>query len=126
LTDNWQHNLNFWTAGTRQGCKGQWAWCGSGVGFSEELVWEKGQPDDKGGREDCIHMRFVLNSTGTILSDRNCTSKLIYACEVILKFAWNPSFFKFKTNFREFLEKVLNQRVKNLLVKKKIAPKRFN
>jgi hypothetical protein len=27
-------------------------------------------------------MRFVLNSTGTILSDRNCSLKNIFACEV--------------------------------------------
>jgi hypothetical protein len=27
-------------------------------------------------------MRFVLNETGTILTDRNCSAKYIYACEV--------------------------------------------
>jgi hypothetical protein len=52
------------------------------VGLSDNLKWEAGQPDNKGGREECLHIRFVQNVTGTILTDRNCTAKYIFACEV--------------------------------------------
>jgi len=82
---NWKGNHNYWTSGTQKGSKGQWWWCkqdGSATSFSTDLIWEKGQPDNKGGNEDCTHLRFIMNTTGTILSDRNCTSKYIFACEV--------------------------------------------
>jgi len=81
---NWSYNFNYWTGGTTQGCPGQWSWCGTQpvLGLSDDLKWEKGQPDNKGGKEECLHMRFVQNSTGTILTDRNCSAKYIYACEV--------------------------------------------
>jgi hypothetical protein len=75
--------MNFWTGGTQKGCQGQWGWCGVGGAISDDIKWEKGQPDNKGGQEDCVHMRFVLNATGTIITDRNCTNKFIFACEVI-------------------------------------------
>jgi len=80
----WNYNLNFWTGGTTQECPGQWSWCGSQpiLGLSNDLKWEKGQPDNHGGREDCLHLRVVLNQTGIIITDRNCTSKYMLACEV--------------------------------------------
>jgi hypothetical protein len=76
--------MNFWTGGTQKGCQGQWSWCGVGGAIADDIKWEKGQPDNKGGQEDCVHMRFVLNSTGTIITDRNCTNKYIFACEVTI------------------------------------------
>jgi len=81
---NWSYNYNYWTAGTQAGCPGQWSWCGleGGTGLDDNLLWEKGQPDNKGGKEDCVHLRIYSNSTGVRLTDRNCTSKMIFACEV--------------------------------------------
>jgi len=80
----WNYNLNFWTGGTTQECPGQWSWCGSQpvLGLSNDLKWEKGQPDNHGGTEDCLHLRVVLNQTGIIITDRNCTFKYMLACEV--------------------------------------------
>jgi Lectin C-type domain len=82
VLEGWPYNMNFWTGGTQKGCQGQWGWCGAGGGIGDDIKWEKGQPDNKGGQENCVHMRFVLNATGTIITDRNCTNKYIYACEV--------------------------------------------
>ncbi|XP_065346605.1 uncharacterized protein LOC135943868 [Cloeon dipterum] len=83
---NWTANFNYWTSGTWKGAPvNQWSWCepnGPTV-FAKGLVWEPSQPDNKGGNETCVHFRFTLNSTGTILTDRNCTNKYIYACKII-------------------------------------------
>lgn len=84
----WRGNFNYWSSGTQQGCKGEFTWCSrSGPrSFDESAVlWDKGQPDDKGGREDCIHLRLVNSSsglTGFYLNDRNCTNKYVLACKV--------------------------------------------
>ncbi|CAB3387487.1 Hypothetical predicted protein [Cloeon dipterum] len=83
----WKANFNYWTSGTWKGAPaGQWSWCettGPTVP-DKNLIWERGQPDNKGGNESCIHFRFVLNSTGAVLTDRNCDSKFLYACKTSL------------------------------------------
>ncbi|XP_065350218.1 uncharacterized protein LOC135946097 [Cloeon dipterum] len=82
---DWKANFNYWTAGRRQGASlSQWAWCkpDGPTFFSTDLKWEHGQPDNAGGNEACAHFRFVLNSTGTIITDRNCMSKFIFACKM--------------------------------------------
>jgi hypothetical protein len=83
-TANWTLNFNYWTGGTTKNMPSQWSWCGTNpiLGLNDNLKWEKGQPDNKGGNEECLHMRFVMNSTGAIITDRNCSLKYIYACEV--------------------------------------------
>ncbi|XP_065346169.1 uncharacterized protein LOC135943525 [Cloeon dipterum] len=90
---NWTANFNYWTSGTWNGAPvKQWAWCkpnGPTV-FAKGLVWEPSQPDNKGGNESCVHFRFTLNSTGTILTDRNCTNKYIFACKSALKTTPKP------------------------------------
>ncbi|CAB3379765.1 Hypothetical predicted protein [Cloeon dipterum] len=90
---NWTANFNYWTSGTWNGAPvKQWAWCeptGPTV-FVKGLVWEPSQPDNKGGNESCVHFRFTLNSTGTILTDRNCTNKYIFACKSALKTTPKP------------------------------------
>ncbi|XP_065344303.1 uncharacterized protein LOC135942220 [Cloeon dipterum] len=87
--DAWKANFNYWTSGTWKGAPvGEWSWCdinGPTI-LDQGLSWESGQPDNKNGNESCIHFRFVLNSTGTVLTDRNCASKYIYACKV-----WNKN-----------------------------------
>ncbi|XP_065346446.1 uncharacterized protein LOC135943712 [Cloeon dipterum] len=82
--DNWTANFNYWTSGTQKGAPvGNFSWCDPGgpKPLVSSLIWQRGQPDNQGGNESCVHFRFVLNNTGTILSDRNCTNKYIYACK---------------------------------------------
>jgi len=81
-TGNLTGNYNYWSGGTQQGCRGSWRWCGaSGAPLDDLLLWEQGQPDNKGGRQDCVHLK-KSNVSGLILTDRNCTDKYIFACKV--------------------------------------------
>jgi len=83
---NWTLNLNYWTSGTQQGCRGVWSWCGGASGdrgIDGLVLWETGQPDNKGGRQDCTHLKFI-NGSGFFLTDRNCTDRYILACKVFL------------------------------------------
>jgi hypothetical protein len=81
---NWTGNFNYWTGGTQQDCRGSWAWCGGAAGtraVDDSIQWEEGQPDNLGGRQDCIHLKNIKGS-GFFLTDRNCTNKYILACKV--------------------------------------------
>ncbi|XP_059474381.1 uncharacterized protein LOC132196029 [Neocloeon triangulifer] len=80
---NWTLNFNYWTGGTQQGCRGRWAWCSSSglLDLNDNLTWSSGQPDNKAGNEECLHMRLNQNSSGVVLSDRNCTDKYVFACK---------------------------------------------
>ncbi|CAB3382127.1 Hypothetical predicted protein [Cloeon dipterum] len=84
-TTTWKANFNYWTSGTWKGSPvGLWSWCepsGPAI-FDHGLTWERGQPDNKNGNESCVHFRFIMNSTGTVLTDRNCSNSLIYACKM--------------------------------------------
>ncbi|CAB3388245.1 Hypothetical predicted protein [Cloeon dipterum] len=90
--DDWKMNFNYWTSGTWQGSpQKMWSWCepnGPTV-FPPGLIWEAGQPDNRDGNETCVHFRFILNSTGAIMTDRNCTSKYVFACKSTWATAWN-------------------------------------
>jgi hypothetical protein len=81
-------NFNYWTGGTTKNLPSQWSWCGTDpiMGLSDDMKWETGQPDNKGGNEECLHLRFVINETGAIITDRNCSLKYIYACEVSIQY----------------------------------------
>ncbi|XP_065345747.1 C-type lection lectoxin-Enh3-like [Cloeon dipterum] len=84
--DNWKAIFNYWTSGiaSKGSAERQWSWCES-TGptiFAPGLRWESGQPDNAGGSENCVHFRFVLNDTGTIMTDRNCSNRYIFACKV--------------------------------------------
>jgi Lectin C-type domain len=88
---NWKGNSNYWTGATQQGCRGSWSWCDPNgqktFDPQTNLVWETGQPDDKGKNEDCIHMKLVAvtgktPSSNFYLTDRNCSDRYIFACEV--------------------------------------------
>jgi Lectin C-type domain len=84
----WNGNFNYWTGGTQKDCRGSWSWCGKDGArmFNDGVAWEKDQPDNKGGREDCIHLKLKKNATGQpqefLLTDRNCTDKYVLACKV--------------------------------------------
>jgi len=82
---NWTLNFNYWTGGTQTGLFGQWSWCKQGHSperLVKDLVWDTGEPDNKGGKEDCVHLRIGRNGTPVKLTDKNCSSLLIFACQV--------------------------------------------
>ncbi|XP_065345785.1 uncharacterized protein LOC135943256 [Cloeon dipterum] len=82
---DWKANFNYWSSGTWKGAPaGQWSWCepsGPSI-FAPGIIWERGQPDNNGGNESCVHFRFVFNATGTVMTDRNCSNKYIFACKM--------------------------------------------
>jgi Lectin C-type domain len=86
----WTGNFNYWTGGTQKDCRGSWTWCGKEGArvFNDDVTWDKNQPDNKGGNEDCIHLKLKKNNvTGQpqefILTDRNCSDKYVLACKVL-------------------------------------------
>jgi len=82
---NWEGNYNYWTGGVRQ-CGEKWAWCrtsGDLTPLDAALGWDVGQPDNKTGAEFCVHLKIQKNEApGIKLTDKNCASKFIYACQV--------------------------------------------
>jgi hypothetical protein len=85
----WTGNFNYWTGGTQKDCRESWSWCGRDGNrvFNDDVTWDKDQPDNKGGREDCIHLKLKKDVSGQpqefVLTDRNCTDKYILACKVM-------------------------------------------
>lgn len=87
-SSNWTGNHNYWTGGTQQDCRGSWAWCEGGaapMSLSDDVKWASGQPDNLGGRQDCVHLQNIKD-IGLMLTDRNCTDKYILACKVRLSY----------------------------------------
>jgi hypothetical protein len=81
--ENWTGNFNYWTGGV-QSCKGRWGWCSEGGKFSAlaaNLSWAWDQPELQKANENCLHMRISAN-TSILLSDRECSNRFIYACQV--------------------------------------------
>jgi hypothetical protein len=84
-TNNWTLNFNYWTAGRQQGCWGEWGWCNSaasGGALADDLLWLPGQPDNSS--EGCLHLKIFKNGSTAGLSDRNCESRYVIACQVCL------------------------------------------
>lgn len=82
---NWTLNYNYWTGGIDQ-CGGKWAWCRQNlepIPFDPALEWDSKQPDNLTGVETCVQLKIYRNSTGIKLHDKNCSSKFIFACQVI-------------------------------------------
>jgi hypothetical protein len=75
---NWTGNLNYWTGGT-QSCKGKWGWCAGNKfkSFTANLTWFPEHFKD----ENCLHFKIFSNRS-SILDDRACKSKFVYACQV--------------------------------------------
>jgi hypothetical protein len=84
---SWSYNRNYWTAGMRIGCPGQWQWCDPqlDVYVGSEIFWDMGEPNNKSGADNCAHLRLHTNaSRGARLTDKRCDYKLIFACQVSL------------------------------------------
>jgi hypothetical protein len=85
----WKLNYNYWTAGKKNSCNSSFSWCSATsdeiMQISNNLAWDKSQPDNLGGNESCLHVK-ILKTGGLKLTDKNCASKFIVACKVILYF----------------------------------------
>jgi hypothetical protein len=58
-------------------------WCSpDGLPVTNTSVqWKKGQPDNLGGEQRCLHGRVLTNISKLVVSDRNCSDKYVLACE---------------------------------------------
>jgi hypothetical protein len=79
---------NFWTAGRRSenvSWFGRFEWCSldsSAELSSATVTWQPGQPDNLSGQQNCLHLRILTNVSQIVISDRDCTSKFSFACQV--------------------------------------------
>lgn len=82
----WKSMQNFWTGGVRrENSSGQFQWCtsnGSSDFVSSYVEWQNGQPDNLGGQQNCLHLKIIKAISATALSDRNCSLKFSFACQV--------------------------------------------
>lgn len=64
--------------GTDESNEGHWTWKHSGYPINIQF-WAPGEPNDKTGNEDCLHMRRDLSYGGW--NDISCDTKFFYICE---------------------------------------------
>lgn len=86
----WKGALNYWTAGRRSenlNTSGNFNWCSAENStelVSDNVHWQAGQADNLGGNQNCLHLRIMKNASKTVVTDRNCTSKFTFACQVLV------------------------------------------
>ncbi|KAM4632831.1 C-type lectin domain family 4 member E-like isoform 2-T2 [Polymixia lowei] len=68
---------NTWIGLSDSQVEGRWMWV-DGTDLVGDGSWLKGEPNNSGGREDCVHM---LRSAGE-WNDRPCSTQLYWACEI--------------------------------------------
>jgi hypothetical protein len=78
-SDNWTKNSNYWTDGIKK--DSAWHWSVANLTVPSTLQWDVSQPDNKNGNEDCLHVK-LFPGVGVKLTDRSCSHKYIYACQV--------------------------------------------
>ncbi|XP_033727772.1 perlucin-like [Pecten maximus] len=73
---------NYWVDGSDVLSEGDWMWVGT-PGYSQFIDngythWEQGQPDNYGGAENCIQIRYDFN---LFWNDEDCDDKDSFICE---------------------------------------------
>ena len=69
----------FWIGGTDQEQEGKWSWTdGSGWNFTKWATSHVQQPDDFGGREDCLQIYSSRTRDGW--NDQSCESERRFVC----------------------------------------------
>ena len=57
--------------------RGQWRWDGLHTGQLTSTNWNRGEPNNKGGKENCIE-----TYTDGVWRDQHCSDLLPYVCEI--------------------------------------------
>jgi hypothetical protein len=60
-------------------------WCSANetsVLLADHVRWQPGQPDNLGGNQKCIHLKMATSMWQAEITDRNCTAKFPFACQV--------------------------------------------
>ncbi|XP_059470695.1 uncharacterized protein LOC132193810 [Neocloeon triangulifer] len=72
------NNGKFWTAGTDQGSEGIFGFAPDAILIDKSIPWADGQPDNKGGNENCASV--TMNGGKATFMDDDCGLKLRYIC----------------------------------------------
>jgi Lectin C-type domain len=70
----------YWTSGTDAGCEGKFGWCSVNK-LAIKAVWATGQPDNFGGKENCLGLN--MTKVKVELQDEDCLKQYPFICEVI-------------------------------------------
>ncbi|XP_059470942.1 uncharacterized protein LOC132193960 isoform X2 [Neocloeon triangulifer] len=81
LVASWDYPANYWTSGRRLWPNDTFHFCLPKPLSTVSSSWASGQPDNVNKSEDCVHL--YVNKTGISmqLTDENCNSSYIFACQ---------------------------------------------
>ncbi|KRF98808.1 uncharacterized protein Dwil_GK27804 [Drosophila willistoni] len=71
----------YWTSGTDLAIQGQHIWFSNGLNITLDEIWYPGEPNNKGGNENCDHMSFSKDNNPTGMNDNDCNLAYRYICE---------------------------------------------
>lgn len=74
------------------GCEGKFGWCSVNK-LVMKASWAGGQPDNSGGKENCLGLNMVGEKVE--LQDEDCLKQLSFICEVMCS--------KFKTQNTKYI-----------------------
>jgi len=69
----------YWFSASDEGCPKAFGWCAVNK-LVYKGVWAKGQPDNTGGKENCLGVN--LDKDKAELHDEDCSKEMFYICEV--------------------------------------------
>lgn len=67
----------YWTSGTDLGIENNFFWSSNGENIEYD-AWNYGQPDNSGGNENCVELRYKKHFYK--LNDNNCNAKNFFIC----------------------------------------------
>jgi len=70
----------YWTSASDEGCENAFGWCAVNK-LVWKGVWETGQPDNLGGKENCVGLN--LDTSKAEIRDEDCTKQMLYICEAL-------------------------------------------
>lgn len=71
----------YWTSGTDLGIENNFFWSTNGENIEFD-VWNHGQPDNSGGNENCVELRYNKKNAYK-LNDNNCVVKNFFICQSV-------------------------------------------
>ncbi|XP_059489302.1 uncharacterized protein LOC132204680 [Neocloeon triangulifer] len=69
---------NYWTSASDEGCEKSFGWCAVNK-LVRDAIWATGQPDNAGGKENCLVVGVDKNKAE--LQDEDCLKTFQYICE---------------------------------------------
>ncbi|XP_059489868.1 uncharacterized protein LOC132205048 isoform X2 [Neocloeon triangulifer] len=83
MVSKWKFNANYWTSGLRFNDR-NFGWCVKNdtvLMDGVNLPWAAGNPDNRNGTENCLHLKVNRTRADFLFSNRICTSLQFLACQ---------------------------------------------